>query len=55
MFTSLTISRAIPDRTFSVTMDGFHFSAAFVAAIILFGYKKYSRMKARQPVDLPHD
>ncbi|MBL7796229.1 MAG: hypothetical protein JNJ90_06980 [Saprospiraceae bacterium] len=51
MFTSLAISRAIPYRTFSITIDGFHFAAAFVAAVILFGYKKYSHYKKRQEAD----
>jgi len=55
LFTSLVISRAIPDGTFTVTVDGYYFAAALIAAAILFGYKKYSRLKARQPVDLPHD
>jgi len=55
MFTGLGISRAIPNGSFTVTMNGFHFAAALIAATILYGCKKYSRLKARQPVDLPHD
>jgi len=43
MFTSMALSRAIPEGTFSVTMEGYHFVVALVAAGLLFGYKKYSR------------
>lgn len=48
MFTSMALSRAIPDGAFSVTMEGYHFAIALIAASVLFGYKKYSQWRAGQ-------